>query len=105
MTLDTLAGKSQAFYKVLAGLPQKFQEAMDDDFNSAKAMGHIFDAMRHINAYVIDKSFKGSPEDLFALDTARRVLLDIGNVLGLLQMDPDEYFGRDRTAGGCQTGP
>jgi cysteinyl-tRNA synthetase len=97
MDKDTLTGRSQAFYKVLAGLPQKFQEAMDDDFNSAKAMGHIFDAMRHINAYATDKSFKAQPEDLFVLDMARRVLLDIGNVLGLLQMDPDEYFNRDRT--------
>jgi len=93
---EPLSGKDEAFYKIVAELPQKFQEAMDDDFNSAKAIGHIFDAVRHINAFA-DKSFAATPAALFVLDEARRNLLEIGNVLGLFLMDPDDYFDRDRT--------
>jgi cysteinyl-tRNA synthetase len=91
---EQLTGKNKVFYQVVAELPQKFQEAMDDDFNSAKAMGHIFDAVRNINAYAAGKP---TPEALFSLDAARRTLADLGGVLGLFLMDPDDYFNRDRS--------
>ena len=67
----------------------RFAEAMDDDFNSAKAIGHLFDLARHINR-ALDEG--GGAE----ARAAARAMLDLGGILGLFwnrpaaaQWDPD----------------
>ena len=64
----------------VAGCQRLFREAMDDDFNSAKAIGHLFDLSREVNR-ALDE---GSGEST----VAARALLDLGSVLGLLWARP-----------------
>jgi cysteinyl-tRNA synthetase len=68
---------------------------MDDDFNTARAMGYVFDLVRQVNAYLSD-GFKASPPALFVLNEAERTLREMGGVLGILMEDPDVYFEKDR---------
>ena len=56
-------------------------ESMDDDFNTAKAIGHLFDFSRQVNR-ALDESL-GLP----ARAAARR-LLDLGSILGLFWKAP-----------------
>ncbi|HTK30436.1 MAG TPA: cysteine--tRNA ligase [Candidatus Saccharimonadaceae bacterium] len=58
-----------------------FHEAMDDDFNSAKAIGHLFDLSRQVNRALDDGL--GS-----AARVAARRLLNLGAVLGLFWKAP-----------------
>ncbi|NOT33800.1 MAG: cysteine--tRNA ligase [Candidatus Eisenbacteria bacterium] len=58
-----------------------FHEAMDDDFNSAKALGHLFDLARAVNRALDDGL---GPE----ARAAARALLDLGGVLGLFWREP-----------------
>jgi cysteinyl-tRNA synthetase len=80
----------------LKELPGKFAESMDDDFNTAKAIGHIFDCIRLINGYMSKEGFVPTAEALFVLDTAKNRIREIGKVLGLFLDDPDEYFRKDK---------
>ncbi len=67
--------------EAVADTEQRFAEAMDDDFNSAKAIGHLFDLSREIN--------RALDEGLTA--EARRAavaLLRLGGVLGLFWKQP-----------------
>ncbi len=57
-----------------------FEESMDDDFNSAKALGHLFDLARGINRWVAAEE---TPERRRALEGGRRVLLELAGVLGI----------------------
>jgi cysteinyl-tRNA synthetase len=60
-----------------------FYKAMDDDFNTPEAIAVLFDLAREIN--------KHKQQDP---DTANRLaacLINLGNILGLLQVDPDTY--------------
>jgi len=58
-----------------------FHEAMDDDFNSAKALGHLFDLARDVN--------RGLDEGLGEEARAgARSLLELGKVLGLFWRAP-----------------
>jgi cysteinyl-tRNA synthetase len=57
-----------------------FHEAMDDDFNSARAIGHLFDLSREVN--------RGLDEGSPAAPAAARALLDLGGVLGLFWKKP-----------------
>jgi len=75
------------------GLRELFIEAMDDDFNTARALGHLFDTVRALNAYLADKKKLVSP--VFAMQM-RDLLLETGNVLGIFLEDPEAYFREDR---------
>jgi cysteinyl-tRNA synthetase len=92
---DKLSGKEKVLLERVRTLPERFREGMDDDFNTARAMGYVFDLVRQVNAYLTD-GFKASQPALFALNEAERTLREVGGVLGILMEDPDVYFEKDR---------
>ena len=58
-----------------------FEESMDDDFNSAKAQGHLFDLAKAINR--VAESDASTPSERAALPEASRTLRRLGETLGL----------------------
>ena len=58
-----------------------FREAMDDDFNSAAALGVIFLLVKEMNTYVD----AGPPGNRSVLEEALRLLGDLSGALGLFQ--------------------
>jgi cysteinyl-tRNA synthetase len=58
-----------------------FEESMEDDFNSAKAQGHLFDLAKAINR--VAESDRVSEGDHAALPEATRMLRRLGETLGL----------------------
>jgi len=77
-------------------LPARFMEAMDDDFNTARAIGYIFDAVRTVNGYLTEKGGRIDASAALVLAAARDRILDTGKVLGLFREDPEVYFRKDR---------
>ena len=69
---------------------------MDDDFNTARALGYVFDAVRLLNGYLADSKKMPSPQMVYVVGRARAALDEIGGVLGLFRDDPDAYFEADR---------
>lgn len=65
----------------LSGFVAQFKAAMDDDFNTPKAIAVMFDLVSSIN-----KS-EGSEKDKLA-----SLLKTFADVLGCLQTDPEDYF-------------
>jgi cysteinyl-tRNA synthetase len=80
--------------KTLSG----FQEAMDDDFNAAAAVGHLYEAFVLANKLLDDP--KAAPKDVRrrTLARLRRDLLKCGETLGIFQRDPAAFLlaRRDR---------
>jgi cysteinyl-tRNA synthetase len=70
-------GDADMLAKAGAETRVKFEGAMDDDFNSAGALGHLFDLVRVINQARAD----GANED--QLRIAQDMLLELTSVLGL----------------------
>ena len=101
ISLEKLQGRYREVCDRLAVLSEKFLEAMDDDFNTARAIGYIFDAIRLINGYMTDEQFAICPETLFVLHTAKMYFEKAGRILGLFLDEPDNYFcqARDRKVG------
>ena len=58
-----------------------FAEAMEDDFNTARAMGHLFDLAREVNRAMDEGA---GPEGR----SAARALFDLGQILGLFWKAP-----------------
>jgi cysteinyl-tRNA synthetase len=71
----------------------RFVESMDDDFNTARAIGHLFDAIRLVNALLAEKKPVVSRG---AYVQAEKTLREIGSVLGLFRQESDAFLRQDR---------
>jgi len=81
------ATKLQSAYREAQGA---FQAEMDDDFNTAGAVGHLFDLVRDVNSFLDSITAASEGEDsaldedeLFALQAAFDTLLELFSVLGI----------------------
>ncbi|MGD8690315.1 MAG: cysteine--tRNA ligase [Gammaproteobacteria bacterium] len=99
--LDQARAALERLYTALRGLPRdaaecdgaqfeaRFREAMDDDFNTAEAMGVLFDLAREVNRLRQDGDNAGAAGNAALL---RR----LAGILGLLQAEPEAFLqGRD----------
>jgi cysteinyl-tRNA synthetase len=82
------AGKG--FEKILLSFRGKFEEAMDDDFNTALALGHAFELIREVNKF-LDHKPSGS-KDSALLVTVKGLLRETGDVLNLFNRTPYEWY-------------
>ena len=96
ITAERISGNNRDIFDRLVSLPDKFKDAMDDDFNTPRAIGYIFDTVRHVNGFMADDKFSIGPETCFILNAAKRAISEAGGVLGLFLDDPDDYFSQDR---------
>ncbi len=92
----SLEGKTAALYTLIQGLPDRFVEAMDDDLNTARAIGYLFDAARQVNSFLSDAKTAKSEAGRKVLALAGKNIKEVGHVLGLFQEDPETYFLQDR---------
>ena len=73
-----------AFTASLDGFRARFEAAMDDDLNTADAIGALFDLVRACNTFVTE------PRDGAAIDAAKALFDQLTGVLGLLQHKQEE---------------
>lgn len=75
-----------AFAAALEGYKQSFIEAMDDDLNTADAIGVLFELVRAVNTFVTEKHSKA------AIDNAARAFDELTDVLGISTDAKSEEF-------------
>ena len=83
--------------------PAKFKAAMDDDFNTAQALGHLYALTRILNPVTHNPAKdadSGFSRELAEAGCA--VFKDVGSLLGLFQCSPEQYFA-DRKQEGMST--
>jgi cysteinyl-tRNA synthetase len=75
----------------LESLEARFQEAMDNDFNTAKALAQLFDAVKTLNKIIRVLPGVPSQQDIDLLHNAGQKLRELANIMGLLTEDPVEH--------------
>jgi cysteinyl-tRNA synthetase len=75
-------------------LEARFREAMDDDFNTALAMGHMFEGVRTLNRLLGEKKFGKNPAKIAVVRGLHQRLLSLGAVLGLFLSPPAVWLER-----------
>lgn len=85
--------------KMINSFQARFEEAMDDDFNTAQALGYFYDFQRNLNG-LLDIS-KGRPNEETAsiLKQGLNHFSKMGWVLGLFREDPETYMDRQKKEG------
>ena len=82
-----------------AKLEEKFREAMDDDFNTALAIAHLFEGVRTMNRLVATKKFRKKAELVAQVRDLRVTTLKLGEVLGIYHSDPAIWLEKVKQAG------
>ncbi|MGH8397387.1 MAG: cysteine--tRNA ligase [Gammaproteobacteria bacterium] len=93
--LDVAEAGLRRFYLALRGITpgmasrtsefrEQFAAAMNDDFNTPVAISVLFDLAREIN--------RNKENDSNIASSLAALLIELGGILGLLQLDPEEYF-------------
>lgn len=89
------SSREEKFGEGFGDLADKFNAAMDDDFNTAQALGYVFETVRRINHIGADKHMS-PPEKARKLSAARGVMDYFASVLGVFHSDADAFFLSDR---------
>lgn len=79
---EELSERGQKLIKGAQEAQARFEEAMDDDFNTALAVGVLFDLTREINSFLREPV--ASQEEKAVLVRARKIFQTISDVLGLV---------------------
>lgn len=77
------------FIASLDGYRKSFREAMDDDLNTADALGVLFDFARQTNIFI------SVPRSKEALDAAKTLFDELCSVLGILQKKRDDEIPKE----------
>lgn len=88
--------KQEDYIGQLNELLNKFDEALDDDFNTAHALGYVFDTVRLANNFLADERNITSVCKSAVLDAARKTFEHFGAALGIFQDDPNHFFQTDK---------
>ncbi len=86
-------GKSPASDEItslLSSTKEKFKEALDDDFNTALAVGYVFELVRGVNKF-LDGRPSGQEAREIVLK-AKETLSELGGVLNIFQRAPEEWY-------------
>ncbi|MGM0682260.1 MAG: DALR domain-containing protein, partial [Thermodesulfobacteriota bacterium] len=75
-------------------LTDNFHKAMDNDFNTAQALGHIFEAVKGLNTVLQALPRKPAESDLELLGRTSETVRELAGLMGLLQEDPTGYIKR-----------
>lgn len=79
--------------KAIKALREQFTAAMDNDFNTAQALGYLFDTVKVLNKATRQS---GNGDDLEVIRQGAVDLRELGGLLGLLGQDPVEYLRRKK---------
>jgi cysteinyl-tRNA synthetase len=86
-------------HQAIESFQTRFEEAMDDDFNTAQALGYFYEIQTHLNSFL--SLSKGNPTE--EITSLLKQGLDhfskIGWVFGLFREDPGDYIARQRKEG------
>lgn len=81
-------GEQQIMAELLA-LRKKYEEALDDDFNTADAISAIFEMVKLSNTFISDDSAKE------LITAAKKEIVELSDVLGLLVEKKEELLDSD----------
>jgi cysteinyl-tRNA synthetase len=72
----------------------KWREAMDDDFNTAKPLGTIFEYVRALNAYLDKKGFKPSESTTQIAKWFLQNMEKLSSIFNILGMEPKVFLNQ-----------
>ena len=89
----------KASRQTIESFQTRFEEAMDDDFNTAEALGYLYDLQTQLNSLLTLSKGKPTQEIISLLKTGLDLFSKTGWVFGLFRGEPGDYLLRQRKEG------
>jgi cysteinyl-tRNA synthetase len=89
-TQKELSKTGQSYKQLLSAFREKFEEAMDDDFNTALAFGHIYELIRECNRFLDGKPSGQESGEL--MQKTKKLLTEAGTVLNIFNRTPLAWY-------------
>ena len=83
---------------LLAGVEERFQQAMDNDFNTAQAQAVLFEAVKVLNRISKDLPEDPARADIDLLKGSGQLITTLAGIMGLLRDDAQGYLQRQKEA-------
>lgn len=80
----------------LGTMVKRFQQAMDNDFNTAQAQSVLFECAKIINRIVQSLPAEPSEHDISILKVAGDQIKELGYIMGLLKEDPSSFLNHQK---------
>lgn len=96
-TTDALSTTGLDLQEKASQFIQRFTEAMDDDFNTAQALGVLFEVVRATNRFLAETA-DVSPLEISLIARVRHLFDEAGSVLGLFSSVPAEWLAAIKSA-------
>jgi cysteinyl-tRNA synthetase len=80
----------------LGAIEVRFQQAMDNDFNTAQAQGIFFDAVKLLNRLRRKLPAAAAAKDIKTLQDTIALLKNLAGIMGLLQVDAATYLAEKK---------
>jgi len=77
----------------------RFEDAMDDDFNTAEALGYFFDLQTHLNSLLSLSKGQPTEEIISLLKRGHEYFSKMGWIFGLFKDNPESYLNEQKKAG------
>jgi cysteinyl-tRNA synthetase len=91
--INGLSPMEKDVYRRIEEFPARFQEAMDDDFNTALALAPLFELTRDLNRLL--KNPTHHTPQIIGIGTD--IFVETGKVLGIFQEDPKVFLEEERS--------
>ncbi|RAK07698.1 cysteinyl-tRNA synthetase [Halanaerobium saccharolyticum] len=85
LDIDSAAENKEAedFFEKIVKKQRAFVEALEDDFNTAEAIGVLHDLVGEINSYINQKDFSLNEKNFAILEETEEIFLELAEILGL----------------------
>ncbi len=83
----------------IESLQARIEEAMDDDFNTAQALGHFYDLQTHLNSLLNLSKGHPSEEIVSLFKQGGEHFSTLGWIFGLFRENPDAYLEEQKKEG------
>ncbi len=91
-----LSEKARKVERALSEFEDKFISALLNDFNTASAMGHLFNLENELYNFIAKKP-NLTTEEVLLLETAEKKIKELsGNTLGIGKEEPAEFWKKER---------
>lgn len=95
--IESLSQVGLELQEKVDGFIPRFVEAMDDDFNTAQALGVLFETVRGANRFLAETK-EITPLTLSLVAHVRHLFVEAGGVLGLFATPPSLWLGEVKNA-------
>jgi cysteinyl-tRNA synthetase len=95
---EVIEASDRELFEKIRNLPKAFEDAMDDDFNTAFAIGLMYDLVRDVNKFMAEADKKNADGAYIILSAALASLEDVSKTLGIFLRSPEDWFTEGRLA-------